>query len=77
MTEKMKNRIKSLAKKTADYWNGLAEYQKENYMDNGTHTVFEDVDLLSYMAIVDADDDYSLMDMLEEEFWSQVKEIVS
>ena len=33
-------------------------------------TVYEDVDLPTYMTILRADDDYSLSDMLEEEFWS-------
>jgi hypothetical protein len=71
MTEQMKNKIKNLAKKAADYWNSLTLAQQDEYHDNGTMTVFEDVDMPAYMTILRADDDsYELSDMLEEEFWS-------
>jgi hypothetical protein len=67
----MKNKIKALAKKAADYWNSLTLAQQDEYHDNGTMTVFEDVDMPAYMTILRADDDsYELSDMLEEEFWS-------
>jgi hypothetical protein len=71
MTEQMKNKIKALAKKAADYWNSLTLAQQDEYHDNGTMTVFEDVDMPAYMTILRADyDSYELSDMLEEEFWS-------
>ena len=71
MTQEMQNKIKALAKKAADYWNSLTAAQQDEYHDNGTMTVYEDVDLPAYMTILRADDDdYTLSDMLEEEFWS-------
>lgn len=74
MTEQIKSKIKFLAKKAANYWNSLTEEQKQEYMDNGTATVFEHVDLTAYMTIVQADNDFSLFDMLEEEFWNLVED---
>ena len=74
MTQEMKNKIKALAKKAADYWNSLTAAQQDEYHDNGTMTVYEDVDLPAYMTILRADDDYSLSDMLEEEFWALARD---
>ena len=75
MTQEMKNKIKALAKKAADYYNGLTAAQQNEYADNGTMTVFEDVDMQTYMTILRADDDdYTLSDMLEEEFWSLARD---
>ena len=75
MTQEMKNKIKTLAKKAADYYNGLTAAQQNEYADNGTMTVFEDVDMPTYMTILRADDDdYTLSDMLEEEFWSLARD---
>lgn len=70
MTEQIKNKIKFLAKKAANYWNGLTDEQKDEYCDNGTSTVFEDVDLPVYMTIVHADEDGELLGELEDEFWN-------
>ena len=75
MAQEMKNKIKALAKKAADYYNGLTAAQQNEYADNGTMTVFEDVDMQTYMTILRADDDdYTLSDMLEEEFWSLARD---
>ena len=70
MAEQIKNKIKFLAKEAADYWNNLTDEQKDEYMDNGTSTVFEDVDLPVYMTIVHADEDGELLGELEDEFWN-------
>ena len=70
MTRQIKNKIKFLAQKAADYWNSLSDEQKDEYMDNGTSTVFEDVDLPVYMTIVHADEDGELLGELEDEFWN-------
>ena len=70
MAEQIKNKIKFLAKEAADYWNNLTDEQKDEYMDNGTSTVFEDVDLSVYMTIVHADEDGELLGELEDEFWN-------
>lgn len=70
MTEQIKNKIKFLAKKAANYWNSLTDEQKDEYCDNGTSTVFEDVDLPAYMTIVHADEDGELLGELEDEFWN-------
>lgn len=75
MTEQMKKKIKTLARKAASYYNGLTAAQQNEYADNGTMTVFEDVDLPTYMTILRADDDdYALSDMLEEEFWNLARD---
>lgn len=75
MTEQIKSKIKFLAKKAANYWNSLTAEQKAEYEDQGTSTVFEYVDLLTYMTIVNADDDEgTLFDELEEEFWNLVED---
>lgn len=70
MTKQIKNKIEFLAKEAAAYWNSLTEEQKDEYMDNGTSTVFEDVDLPVYMTIVHADEDGELLGELEDEFWN-------
>ena len=68
--QSIQNEIKFLAKEAADYWNNLTDEQKDEYMDNGTSTVFEDVDLPVYMTIVHADKDGELLGELEDEFWN-------
>ena len=70
MTRQIKNKIKFLAQKAADYWNSLSDEQKDEYMDNGTSTVFEDIDLPVYMTIIHADEDGELLGELEDEFWN-------
>ena len=75
MTEQIKNKIKFLAKKAADYYNSLTAAQQNEYADNGTMTVYEDVDLKTYMEILRADDDdFTLSDMLDEEFWNLARD---
>ena len=75
MTEQIKNKIKSLAKKAANYWNNLTEEEKEEYEEQGTSTVFEEVDDETYTTILSADDDEgTLFEALDEEFWNLVED---
>ncbi len=75
MTEQIKSKVRFLARKAANYYNSLTAAQQGEYADNGTMTVFEYVDMPVYMTILRADDDdFTLSDMLEEEFWSLARD---
>ena len=75
MTKQIQRKITTLAKKAAEFWNNLTDEQKEEYEEQGTSTVFEEVDDETYMTILNADDDEgTLFEALDEEFWDLVED---
>ena len=74
----MNRKIKNLAKQAAEYWITLSDEEKEEYEINGTSSVFETVDMMTYLDILNSDDDEdTLFDKLDELMWNYVDELES
>lgn len=74
----MNKKIKNLAKQAAEYWITLSDEEKEEYEINGTSSVFETVDMMTYLDILNSDDDEdTLFDKLDELMWNYVDELES